>query len=91
MKPSSLLFNTALANMQKSSKIYRQYAVPDIQSEGPIDGNLIWGNCDLYQTFCIVKKKISDHIHMFVSAKGRKLYGPKYFFHLPARVDRGQS
>ena len=62
-----------------------------VQSEGSIDDNLIWGNCDLYQTFCIVRKKISDHIHLFVSAKGRKLYGSKCFFHLPARVYRGQS
>ena len=53
-----------------------------VQSEGPIDDNLIWGNCDLHQTFCIVKKKISDHIHLFVSAKGRKLYGSKCFFTL---------
>ena len=36
------------------------------------------------------KKKNSDHIHLFVSAKGRKLYGSKCFFHLPARVNRGQ-
>ena len=62
-----------------------------LQSEGPTDDNLIWGNCDLYQTFCTVKKKISDHLYLFFSAKRKKLYGSKYFLHLPARVNRGQS
>ena len=62
-----------------------------IQSEGPVDDKLIWGNSDLYQMFCTVKRKISDHIHLFVSGKGRKLHGYKYFFHLPAIVNRGQS
>ena len=70
-----------------SLRLYVRY----LQWEGPIDDNLIWGNCDLYQTFCTVKKKISGHMHLFVSAKGRKLYGSKCFFHLPARLNRGQS
>ena len=85
---TTLLLYRFVATKKLTRKKRRFHAV---QSEGPIDDNLIWGNCDLYQTFCVVKKKIFDHIHLFVSAKGRKLYGSKCFFHLPARINRGQS
>ena len=50
----------------------------------------IWGDCELYQTTRIAKKMISDHIDLFVSVRGTKLYGQNCFFPHPAAADRGR-